>query len=54
MLSPFTARMMATRRWSMDEKQNADLARSFDRAINLLRTILIALWAIFGLLYFRS
>ncbi len=36
----------------MDEKQNTDLARSLDQIINLLRGILIALWAIVGLLWF--
>jgi hypothetical protein len=39
--------------WPMDEKQNADLTRSLDQIINILRAILIALWAIFGLLWFR-
>jgi hypothetical protein len=34
----------------MDQKQNSDLARSLDQIINLLTGILIALWAIFGLL----
>ena len=38
----------------MDEKQNADLTKSLDQTINLLRSILIALWAIFGLLLFRK
>jgi hypothetical protein len=36
----------------MDEKQNTDLARSLDQIISLLRGILIALWAIVGLLWF--
>ncbi len=36
----------------MDEKQSADLARSLDQIISLMRGILIALWAIFGLLCF--
>jgi hypothetical protein len=38
----------------MDEKQNADLARSLDQIISILRGILIALWAIFGLVCRRS
>jgi hypothetical protein len=38
----------------MDEKQHADLAKSMDRITNLLRSILIALWAIFGALLFRK
>jgi hypothetical protein len=37
----------------MDEKQNTDLARSLDQIISLLRGILIAPWAIVGLLGFR-
>ena len=37
----------------MNEKQNADLARSLDQIISLLRSILVALGAIFGLLWFR-
>ena len=37
----------------MDEKQNTDLARSLDQIISLLRSILIALSAILGLLWFR-
>jgi hypothetical protein len=37
----------------MDEKQNADLTKSLDRIVNVLRNILIALWAIFGLLLFH-
>ena len=37
----------------MDEKQNADLARSLDRIITLLRSILIVLSAILGWLWFR-
>ena len=37
----------------MDEKQNANLARSLDQIINILRGILVALWAIFGLLWLR-
>jgi len=36
----------------MDEKQNTDLARLLDQTISLLRGILIALWAIVGLLWF--
>jgi hypothetical protein len=36
----------------MDEKQNTDLARSLDQMPNLFG-ILIALWAIVGLLWFR-
>ena len=36
----------------MDEKQNTDLARLLDQIISLLRGILIALWAIVGLLWF--
>jgi hypothetical protein len=36
----------------MGEKQNADLARSLDQIISLLRGIRIALWAIVGLLWF--
>jgi hypothetical protein len=37
----------------MDEKQHADIAESLDKIINVLRSILIALWAIFGLLLFH-
>ncbi len=37
----------------MDEKQNTDLARSLDQIISLLRSILIVLSAILGLLWFR-
>jgi hypothetical protein len=37
----------------MDEKQHADLTKSLDRIVNILRSILIALWAIFGLLLFH-
>lgn len=36
----------------MDEKQNADLARSLDQIISLLRGILIVLSAILGVLWF--
>ena len=37
----------------MDEKQNAELQRSLDQIINLLRVILIALSAIVGVLWFK-
>jgi hypothetical protein len=53
MIAPEAARIIARHRSRMDEKQNTDLAGSLDQIINLLRGILIALWAIFGLLWFR-
>jgi hypothetical protein len=37
----------------MDEEQHADLTKSLDRIVNVLRSILVALWAIFGLLLFH-
>lgn len=46
-------RVIARHRWPMDEKQNTELARSLDQIISLLRSILIALAAILGLLWFR-
>ena len=49
----WAAYIIGRHRWPMDEKQNADLARSLDRIISLLRAILIALGMIFGLLWYR-
>lgn len=46
-------RVIARHRWPMDEKQNTELARTLDQIIGLLRSILIALAAILGLLWFR-
>jgi hypothetical protein len=37
----------------MDAKQHAGISQSLDKIVNLLRSILVALWAIFGLLLFR-
>jgi len=37
----------------MDEKQHADLTKYLNNIVNVLRSILIALWAIFGLLLFH-
>jgi hypothetical protein len=37
----------------MDEKQHADITKSLDKIVNVLRSILIALCAIFGLLLFH-
>jgi hypothetical protein len=47
------SRIIARRRWPMDERQNADLARSLDQIVSLLRGILIVLSAILGTLWFR-
>jgi hypothetical protein len=38
----------------MDEKQQADLTTSLENVVNVLRSILTALWAIFGLLLLLS
>jgi hypothetical protein len=37
----------------MDVKQHADISQSLEKIVNLLKSILVALWAIFGLLLFR-
>jgi hypothetical protein len=37
----------------MDERQHAELTKYLDGTINVLRSTLIALWAIFGLLLFH-
>ncbi len=38
----------------MDVTQHADITRSLDKIRNIIRSILIALWAVFGLLLFRE
>jgi hypothetical protein len=37
----------------MDEKQHTDLTKYLNNIVNVLRSIHIALWAIFGLLLFH-